>query len=115
MTINLLKIDKDCFVDEDWIEDYVKVIVEVCKIFNVSVKMIEFCYSKKKGIHFYVTLASSIESSFANRLQWLLGDDCRRVDFNRARIKSNLVEWNKLFEKMNVKLKRIYPLSKDTS
>jgi len=24
----------------------------------------------------------------ADRLQWLLGDDCRRVDFNRARIRA---------------------------
>lgn len=114
--VNELKIDKDCFVDEDWIESYAKVITEICRSFGVTVESIKMCNSKKKGLHFYISIHPSVEASFANQLQWFLGDDSLRVDFNRARIDSGLREWNKLFEVAGRKLKTIYqrPMQKET-
>lgn len=103
-----LKIDKDCFVDEDWISNYVGVIIDVCRSFGVTVESIKMCESRRKGLHFYVAISRPIDSMLANKLQWLLGDDALRVDFNRARIESGLVEWNKLFEAACRRLKTIY-------
>jgi len=103
-----LKIDKDCFVDEEWIDNYVEVIIETCRSFGITVESIRMCNSKKKGLHFYIAINPPVEASFANQLQWLLGDDSLRVDFNRARIESGLGEWNKLFEVAGRRLKTIY-------
>ena len=103
-----LKIDKDCFVDDDWIDNYIDIIVNVCRPFGVKVESIRVCKSKRKGLHFYISIHPSVEASFANQLQWLLGDDSLRVDFNRARIGSGLDEWNKLFEVAGRRLKMIY-------
>jgi len=103
-----LKIDKDCFVDKQWIRDYVQLILSVCKKFRTNVLTIKKCNSRRKGLHFYIKIKPPIKAELANRLQFLLGDDCRRVDFNRARIKSGLKEWSKLFEVPNVRLRTIY-------
>ncbi len=108
MNVKTLKIDKDCFVDEEWIAAYANTIIRVCESYNLTVEAIKMCNSKKKGIHFYVEVNPCVEAVLANMLQWLLGDDCRRVDFNRARIESGLTEWNKLFEVANRKLKTVY-------
>jgi hypothetical protein len=43
-------------------------------------------------------------------LQYLLGDDAKRVDFNRGRINSRLAHWNILFEAVGRKLKTLYLL-----
>ena len=64
--------------------------------------------SKKKGFHLYIKIKPAIEPKKANFLQWLFGDDSLRVNFNQARIKSGLVEWNKLFEVVGRRLKTIY-------
>ena len=109
--MNELKIDKDCFVDQDWIESYIKVIVDICSKRGITAESIKMCNSKKKGLHFYVKINPPIEPSLANQLQWLLGDDSQRVDFNRARIESGLVEWNKLFEVASRRLKTIYSVN----
>jgi hypothetical protein len=106
--VSVLKIDKDCFVDRDWVEDYVHVVViPVCSFFGVAVKSVKICNSKRKGQHFYIEI-EPVDANLANRLQWLLGDDCSRVDFNRARIESGLTEWNKLFEVAGRRLRTIY-------
>jgi hypothetical protein len=105
---SVLKLDIDCRVDDDWIRNKVRAIVAVCKSFQVTVNSIKMCRSKRKGIHFYISIQPPVESSFANQLQWLLGDDPARVDFNRARIESDLTEWNKLFEVAGRKLRAIY-------
>jgi hypothetical protein len=60
------------------------------------------------GRHYYFHLAEPVEARTANRLQYLLGDDPNRVDYNRARIDSGLVGWNKLFEAVGRKLKTLY-------
>ncbi|MFC1506513.1 hypothetical protein ACFLQ6_05510 [Thermoproteota archaeon] len=103
-----LKIDRDIIVDEDWIQNYVEEILSVCKRFNIQVLSIKKCNSKRKGIHFYIKINPPIDPALANKLQWLLGDDDKRVAFNRARIESGLNEWNKLFEKSKVNFKIIY-------
>ena len=103
-----LKIDKDCFVDKDWILDYLDVITITCALFGVTVEYVGMCRSKSKGLHFYITINPDIDAKLANRLQFLLGDDARRVDFNRARIGSRLQEWNKLFEVEGRRLRTIY-------
>jgi hypothetical protein len=106
--INTLKIDKDCFVDGDWLRDYLRlVIIRTCRSFNVNVLSVKMCPSRKKGFHLYIEIDPPIEPDLANRLQWLLGDDCQRVDFNRARIRSGLKEWNKLFEEPDRRLRTI--------
>jgi hypothetical protein len=66
------------------------------------------CNSHSKGLHFYIDVTPAIEAEVANKLQFLLGDDCRRVDFNRARIHSGLNEWNKLFERAGARVMKIY-------
>lgn len=106
--IRVLKIDKDCFVEPAWLSDYVDVIRRICKLHGVTVKTVRVTRSRSKGQHFYIEIEPSIDAKLANRLQWLLGDDCRRVDFNRARIKSHLQEWSKLFEEPNRQLRTIY-------
>ena len=97
--IRVLKIDKDCYVDGDWLEEYVnRVVAQICHSYNLNLLSVKMCASRKKGFHLYIEINPPIEPDLANRLQWLLGDDCQRVDFNRARIRSGLREWNKLFE-----------------
>ena len=106
--LNVLKVDKDCFVDRAWIDAYIEVIMQICSNHDLTVRVIKMCNSKKKGLHFYILVSPAIDSELANMIQWLLGDDCRRVDFNRARIESGLTEWNKLFEVPMRRLKTIY-------
>jgi hypothetical protein len=106
--VNVLKIDKDCFVEREWLDDYVRTIRTICHQHHVQVVSVRMCNSRGKGQHFYVEIVPAIEADLANRLQFLLGDDCGRVDFNRARIDSGLNEWNKLFEKANTRLSTIY-------
>ncbi len=93
---------------QSWIKQYIQTILHSCKKLNLTVETIQVCNSKNKGQHFYIELNQSIEAKAANFLQWLLGDDCRRVEFNRARIDSHLSEWNKLFEEPSVRLRYIY-------
>ena len=108
----LLKIDKDCHVNPDWIEDYIRLILTVSCWFRVGVNSVKMCTSRRKGLHFYIEIDPPLDPQLANRLQWLLGDDCQRVDFNRARIESGLAEWSKLFERVNVRLRTIYHASR---
>ena len=49
--------------------------------------------------------------TYGFRLQWLLRDDSRRVDYNRARIKPGYPDWNKLFEDLGRRY-GFYTLSK---
>jgi hypothetical protein len=106
--VHTLKIDKDIHVNKEWIEDYVGAVIVICRQHNVVVDSIRMCPSRRKGLHFYIQVSPPVRGELANRLQWLLGDDARRVDFNRARIDSGLKEWNKLFERPEVRLRAIY-------
>ena len=111
-----LKIDKDVVVDREWIQDYLewirdylRLILTVCKWFKLKVIAVRMCPSARKGQHFYIDITPPIEATLANRIHYLLGDDCRRVDFDQARIGSGLAGWSKLFERPNVELQTIYP------
>ena len=106
--VDELKTDKDCVVDRSWIEDYVALILWACGRFNVKVMSIAMCLSRRKGLHFYIRIQPAVPSVIANRIQWLIGDDCGRVDFNRARIEVGFKEWNKLFEEIGTKPRIIY-------
>jgi len=110
--VDVLKIDKDCVVDSKWIQDYLRLILMVCGWFQLKVKSVKICRSIHKGLHLYVEIDPPVEANLANRIHWLLGDDCKRVDFNRARIESGLAEWSKLFERANVRLRTIYHASR---
>jgi len=105
--VDVLKIDKDCHVDQSWIQDYVTVVRSICHMKRVNVASVEMGHSKK-GLHFYIGIQPRVSSELANRLQWLLGDDCRRVDYNRARIRSHYPEWNKLFERIGQRFLTLY-------
>jgi hypothetical protein len=105
--IGVLKIDKDCNVDQSWILDYVEVVTSICQMKRVHVCYLEMSRSKK-GLHFYIGIQPNVGSELANRLQWLLGDDCRRVDYNRARIRSRYPDWNKLFERIGQRFVTLY-------
>jgi len=106
--VSTLKVDKDCYVDKAWISEYATLLVTICWWHRVKVNSIKMCPSHSKGLHFYVAVSPPVSAELANRLQWLFGDDCRRVDFNRARINSGLEEWNKLFEKPDARLITLY-------
>jgi len=64
--------------------------------------------SARHGVHYYVDIAPAVDARLANDLQYLCGGDSRRYDFNRARIRSGLAEWSKLFELPNARLRTIY-------
>jgi len=106
--VDELKIDKDCVVDRQWVNDYVDLILSTCRKFGVKVLSIAARYSRIKGTHFYVKIEPAIPSPLANRMQWLLGDDCERVDFNRARIEVGFRDWNKLFWPLDRKSRPLY-------
>lgn len=105
--VSVLKIDKDCHVDHSWILDQVKVIRAVCQLKRLNVTKIEMSRTNK-GQHFYIGIQPSVSAHLANRLQYLLGDDSRRVDYNRARIRSTYPEWNKLFEDIGRRFRTLY-------
>jgi len=95
--VSVLKIDKDCQVDYSLIRDYANAVKEVCRIKGVKVTSVELTRTQK-GQHFYIRIHPPVRAHLANALQWLLGDDPRRFDYNRARIRSRYPDWNKLFE-----------------
>jgi hypothetical protein len=105
--VDVLKIDKDCHVDQSWIQEYVRVVRSICHMKRVKVASVEMGCSKK-GLHFYIGIRPRVSGELANRLQWLLGDDCRRVDYNRARIRSRYPDWNKLFERIGQRFVTLY-------
>jgi len=92
----LLKIDKDCIVDAFWLKEYRETIRLVLRSHGLKPTAIAVTPSRSKGSHVRIYLDRSIPAATANKLQWLLGDDC--VDFNRARIQAGFDEWSKLFE-----------------
>jgi hypothetical protein len=61
------------------------------------------------GRHYCIEIDPPVDAHTANILQYLLGDDPRRVNFNRARINSRLAHWNILFEAVGRKMTTLYP------
>jgi hypothetical protein len=91
------------------LDDYVRIVRTICQQHHVKVVSVRMCNSRSKDLHFYDEITPAIKADLANKLQFLLGDDCRRVDFKRARINSGLNEWNKLFERTEARARRIHP------
>ena len=106
---SVLKIDKDCHVDTKLNREYVHTIIDICRKHGVRVLWIKTSITAH-GRHFYIRIDPPVDAKTANKLQYLLGDDAKRVDFNRARIESGLSGWNKLFESLGTRLRTIYRL-----
>jgi hypothetical protein len=104
---DVLKIDKDCFVDAQLNGQYVESILNTCKKHGITVLSVKSTKTRH-GMHFYIKIDPPVDAVTANNLQYLLGDDSKRVDFNRARIESGLVGWNKLFERIGARLRTTY-------
>lgn len=105
--VGLLKIDKDCHLDSVCVYHYVDAIRAICRINKVKVTLIEMT-NTSKGHHFYIRIRPTVSAHRANWLQFLLGDDPRRFDYNRARIRSRYTEWNKLFEEIGRRFRVLY-------
>jgi hypothetical protein len=110
-----LKIDKDVVVDQkwipdwlEWLEEYLRLILTVCEWHGLKVIAVRTCPSEHKGEHFEIDITPPVPARLANRIHYMLGDDCRRVDLNQARIESDLHRWSKLFQRPNVRLRTIY-------
>lgn len=110
-----LKIDKDCVVSRDLVRDWVRLVVlPNCRAYGVTVLSVATCPSPRKGFHVYVEITPPIHAELAWRLQFLLGDDCRRVSLNRARWRAGFSDWNKLFEMVGAKSIVVYGRLQDS-
>jgi hypothetical protein len=89
---------------------YVRHTVSVCRAEGFTVLRIRSCLSARHGVHYYIDITPSLNAKTANELQLLCGDDSRRYGYNKARVESKLVEWSKLFERPNTRLRTIYRL-----
>jgi hypothetical protein len=105
--VDTLEIDKDAHVDAELNKEYVCTIIDTCRKRHVKVLWIKTTITVH-GRHFYVKIHPPLSAEQANRLQYLLGDDSRRFDFNRARVNSALNGWNKLFELPSARLLTLY-------
>jgi len=105
---SVLKIDKDCHVDSTLEQEYIQRVKEILASWNFTVREIKATRTHH-GRHYYIWIDPPADAHLANRLQYLLGDDAKRVDFNQARIDSGLPEWNKLFETVHGRMRTIYP------
>jgi hypothetical protein len=106
---SVLKVDKDCNPDAALSREYVRSAIEICRNHGLQVLWIKATQTAH-GRHFYVRIDPPVKAHTANGLQFLLGDDSKRFDFNRARIRSGLPEWNKLFESARARLRTVYQL-----
>jgi hypothetical protein len=106
----VLKIDKDFHVDHQLEREYVRNTIATLSQYHIDVRWIRVTRTQH-GRHYYINIDPPVDAPTANRLQYLLGDDPRRFDYNRARINSGLVEWNKLFESIGRKMVFAYGCS----
>ena len=103
----VLKVDKDCHVPARLEQEYIQQAVAILSKHGLRVLRVEATRTYH-GRHYYFHITPSVDAGTANDLQYLLGDDSKRVDFNQARINSGLLEWNKLFETVGRQLRTIY-------
>ena len=107
--IRTLKIDKDCIISRDLLQDWIRfVVLPTCRACGVTVLSVVTCPSPRKGFHVYAEISPPVQAELAWRLQFLLGDDCRRVSLNRARLRAGFSGWNKLFEREGAKPRVVY-------
>jgi hypothetical protein len=105
--VKVLKIDKDCYIDPDLNREYLQTIIANCKKKRRKVLWIKQSETPH-GRHYEVRIHPPMEPHAANNLQLLCGDDAKRYAFNRARIKSKLVGWNKLWWYPHSRLRTVY-------
>jgi len=103
----VLKIDKDCHVDPALEREYIQNAKKILSDWGFTIREIKATRTYR-GRHYYIWIDPPADAHLANRLQYLLGDDAKRVDFNQARIDSGLPEWNKLFEAVRRRMRTIY-------
>jgi hypothetical protein len=107
--ITTLKIDKDCVITRSLLLDWLRlVVVPTCKAYGVTVLSVATSPSQRKGFHVYTEITPPIHPELAWRLEFLLGDDCKRVSLNRARWRAGFSDWDKLFEAINPDFRTIY-------
>jgi hypothetical protein len=107
--ISVLKIDKDCVVGRDLLQDWIRlVVIPTCRAYGVTVISVAMCPSQRKGFHVYAEIDRPVHAELAWRLQFLLGDDCKRVSLNRARLRAGFSGWNKLFEELGRGFRVLY-------
>jgi hypothetical protein len=82
---SVLKIDKDCVVDPELNMEYIRTILRACRRYELEVLWVKSSRSRH-GMHFYIKIKPAVKAQVANNLQYLLGDDAKRVAFNSARI-----------------------------
>ena len=90
-------IDIDLDAGKSWLKQYRRNVALVLRSYGLRLTAIRITRSRRKGYHARIYLNKPVPAQTANMLQWLLGDDAPRVDFNRARINAGFDEWNKLF------------------
>jgi hypothetical protein len=105
---SVLKLDKDCHVSSQLEREYVRQSIAILRKHHLRVLSISATRTHH-GRHYYIRIDPPVDAHTANNLQYQLGDDPRRVDFNRARINSRLAHWNKLFEAVGRKMMTLYP------
>jgi len=106
--VSELRVDKDCHVSSQLEREYVRQSIAILRKHHLRVELIKATRTYH-GRHYYISIDPPVDARTANNLQYLLGDDARRVDFNRARVISRLKEWSLLFEDVGRKLKTLYP------
>jgi hypothetical protein len=104
---SVLKIDKDCHVDSELEREYLRIIIIILSKYHLKVITV-MATRTQHGRHYYIHIDPPVDPCTANRLQYLLGDDAKRVDYNQARINSGLPEWNKLFERIGTGMRTVY-------
>ena len=105
--ISTLKVDKDCHVEKSLEEEWTQQTIAILLRHHVRVRWIKATRTRK-GPHYYIRIDPSVDADTANRLQYLLGDDAKRVALNQARINSRLNDWNLLFEKSDARRRLLY-------
>jgi hypothetical protein len=105
----VLKVDKDYEPDSALQRQYVQDTIIILARHNLKVVWIKTSKTQH-GRHYYFRINRPVDALTTNELQFLIGDDSKRVAYNEARIRSSLPGWNKLFEKQDAKLTIIYRL-----
>jgi hypothetical protein len=106
---DVLKIDQDCYLDPVLKKEYLRNVVANCKKKRRKVLRIKDSETPH-GRHYEIKLHTPMKPHALNDLQLLCGDDPKRYAFNRARIRSKLVGWNKIWWYPHSKSRTLYPI-----
>ena len=105
---NVQKVDKDCHVSSQLEREYIRQTRAILRRHHLRVLSITATRTPH-GRHYYIRIDPPVSPRVANNLQYLLGDDSKRVDYNRARVISRLKGWSKLFEDVDRRMTTLYP------